>query len=285
VTPSTFPTPPQGTNGILVFPFAAGEIGVPGGSALPSPDWDNAPVNFFNDFGCANGGKTSDCYPYELFPAPLFAGSTTAPRTVGFDVDLNAVTVQAYIVVAADLRDNPRLTLRLPSQANLVGFVVNGIDVFNNTDPTAGDNAVGNSPDRGFYSFEIQSIPAGATIVSATLRAYQTSVIGDPYTTLGNVIVDHLDYGAALNASAFDAAALASNIGTLSSTPTLEYKALDVTASVVADRAAARARSQFRLRFSPLELGPGFANRLAVFDVGTGAGANPPQLVVVYRAF
>jgi hypothetical protein len=69
VTPATFPRAPDGANGILVFPFSSAALGVPGASASPSPDWDHAPANFFNDFsGCS--GKTSDCYRYETFPGP-----------------------------------------------------------------------------------------------------------------------------------------------------------------------------------------------------------------------
>jgi hypothetical protein len=45
VTAKTFPSLPAGTNGIVVFPFTAAALGLPGGSAAPSPDWDNAPAN------------------------------------------------------------------------------------------------------------------------------------------------------------------------------------------------------------------------------------------------
>jgi hypothetical protein len=111
VTPTTFPRPPQGTTGILVFPYTAAALGVPGGAAVPSPDWDNAPRNFFNDFGSCSGGKTSDCYRWEGFDGPLYAGTTSESHTVGFDVDKNAHSVRVDIVVAADLRDNPLTTL------------------------------------------------------------------------------------------------------------------------------------------------------------------------------
>lgn len=48
MTPTSFPRPPQGTSGILVFPFSASSDGT-GGWAFPSADWDRGPVNFFND--------------------------------------------------------------------------------------------------------------------------------------------------------------------------------------------------------------------------------------------
>ena len=57
MTPTDFPKPPQGTSGVLLFPFSATSDGT-GGWATPSPDWDYGPANFFNDAaGCNNGGS------------------------------------------------------------------------------------------------------------------------------------------------------------------------------------------------------------------------------------
>ena len=82
MTPTTFPKPPQG-EGLLVFPYTAAALGVPGGGAVPNALWDEAPINFFNDFGGCAGGKTSDCYRWERYSSPLAAGETSAARTSG----------------------------------------------------------------------------------------------------------------------------------------------------------------------------------------------------------
>jgi hypothetical protein len=90
---------------------------------VPNSAWDNAPANFFNDFGGCVSGKTSDCYRWESFGSPLYAGETSAARTVGFDVDKAAQSVSAYIVVAADLRDNPPETVTILPEGPLCGWV------------------------------------------------------------------------------------------------------------------------------------------------------------------
>ncbi|MDJ0976067.1 MAG: hypothetical protein QNJ98_16530 [Planctomycetota bacterium] len=102
---------------------------------------------------------------------------------------------------------------------------------------------------RQFYVFDRPALPAGATIVSARLFVYQESIEGDPYTELGRLLADHVDIGGTLSESDFDGGTLSSDIGTLSTDSTLEYKTLDVTAAVEADALAGRDTSAFRLRF------------------------------------
>lgn len=282
VTPTTFPQPPPGTVGLLVFPFTSAALGVVGGTAVPSPDWDHEPINLFNDFAqCSGNNRTSDCYRYELFPEPLYAAEATAPRQVGFDVDRNAHSLQAYIVVAADLRDNPPLTLTLSGEPSLCGFVGNTVGALAPSPIGVGAAAiplVGPQLLRGFCSFDFSSVPPGASVLSANLRFYQSEVFGDPYGVLGDLLVDHLDYGAVLDAGDFDLAALESTIGTIATDAAIGYKTLDVTAAVLNDIDASRTRSQFRARFATEVLG---ALHFAVFD-GT-AEPNVPQLVITYR--
>ena len=99
--PPTFPVPPAGTAGVLLFPFATTLTG--GNGAIDaSTDWDGAALNFFNDASCSSGTR-SDCYRWEPYPAPFAAGSATAARTVGFDVDPTVQSFTTYVVLAADL--------------------------------------------------------------------------------------------------------------------------------------------------------------------------------------
>lgn len=126
ITP-TFPEPPAGVTGILLFPYQLVVTTTNGGTSvggdgtdviveLPnrgavesSIDWNGtgaagggAPHNFFNDAGCAPGA--SDCYRYEAFTVPLAGGATTEARTVGFDIDPTVSNFRARLIVAADLR-------------------------------------------------------------------------------------------------------------------------------------------------------------------------------------
>jgi len=120
ITP-TFPTPPAGVSGVILFPFenvvtvTTGGVSVGGdgtdvivetpsfGAIAPSVTWDGAPHNFFNDSGCPVGA--TDCYRYEAFSQPLGAGATSEARNVGFDIDPTVHSFRARLIVSADLRN------------------------------------------------------------------------------------------------------------------------------------------------------------------------------------
>ena len=109
-------------------------------------------------------------------------------------------------------------------------------------------------PFRALLTFDLSTLPAGVTVTGAVLKLRQATVDGAPYTDLGNIVVDHVDYGAGLPTQAhYTGGTLANDIGTLSTSDALVLKALDVTARVVDDLANTRTRSQFRVRFSPLD--------------------------------
>lgn len=110
----------------------------------------------------------------------------------------------------------------------------------------------GNIPpdyERAFVGFDISSIHS--TIVSATLRIYQAEITeGAPYTALGNLIVDHVNFGTSLSSADFTGNTLTNNIGTISNNANIEWKTLDVKDYVQADINAGRTSSQFRIRFT-----------------------------------
>lgn len=106
-------------------------------------------------------------------------------------------------------------------------------------------------PVRACLSFSLLSIPSNATITLAQLRLDQVFVSGTPYTALGALRVDHVNYGAAFPPpGAYQGSMLLGDTATLSTTPTLGPKTCSVTFPVQNDRAAFRTRSQFRLHFA-----------------------------------
>jgi hypothetical protein len=176
------------------------------------------------------------------------------------------------------------------STASLDGWVQS--DGFANADrggPGTGDldsRAAGGLGERQFYSFDLSSLPPTAQVTSAVVRLFQATVIGSPYGSLGNVVVDHLDYGTSLDGSDYNLAALLADVGTLSTDAVIQYKTLDVTARVQADRSAGRPRSQFRLRFSIRDSNNNGVDDDALFgdaELSCCLIDSLPQLVVTYH--
>jgi hypothetical protein len=137
---------------------------------------------------------------------------------------------------------------------------------------------------RQLYSFDLAEIPVGRTILSAELRIFQAVVVGNPYGELGDVVVDHVEYGPSLDGGDYAGGTLTPEVGTLSSDPTFGVKTLDVTAEVIADRAAARTRSEFRLRFGDFDSSDdGSADYAQFVDSEGSTFFDRPVLVVRYE--
>ncbi|HKE90517.1 MAG TPA: carboxypeptidase-like regulatory domain-containing protein [Gemmatimonadales bacterium] len=207
----TFPAPPPGVSGVLMFPFAthvtvtSGGVSVGGsgdsvivelpntGQVAPSTDWDGdgsagsgAPFNFFNDTGCPAG--SNDCYRYEAFAAPIASGATTLSRTVGFDIDPTVSNFSAKIIVAADLHNSgpaPTGTVAGAVTSPQLG-ALSGVLVTVNTGGFTGTTASG----TGAYSIAnvttgpktvtLSGLPGGCTDPgpqSTTVNASATSTV------------------------------------------------------------------------------------------------------------
>jgi hypothetical protein len=200
-----------------------------------------------------------------------------------------AAGLSAAAMVACDNSPTgPSQSVTLTSVAALDGWVRSDGDTHTNGGgPILGDHDA-NTPGLGyrqFHSFELALIPGNATIESATLRLYQANLSPTPpYATHGNVIVDRVDIGVALNAADYGVAALTGNIGTLSNNATKEYKTLDVTTAVRADRTAGRTRSDFRLRMANFDSNNDGLSQFTGFgDFETSCcDAQSPQLVIEY---
>jgi len=111
LVPPSFPAPPSPNNRLLLFPFQTAVVSGTG-AVTPSNDWDRAPRSFFNDAACPAPGK-SDCFRSEPYPSPLHPAATTAPRSVGFDVDPGVQSFTTTVVLAADLVNPGRVTGRV----------------------------------------------------------------------------------------------------------------------------------------------------------------------------
>ena len=104
LAPPTFPAPPAGSGGVLLFPLEAMALQGSPRTIAPSAEWDGAPHNFFNDAGCT-GASSTDCLRWEEFAAPIAPGATSEVRTVGFEMDADIDAFEVAMLVAADLHN------------------------------------------------------------------------------------------------------------------------------------------------------------------------------------
>jgi hypothetical protein len=202
MTPTDFPRPPAGVTGILVFPWTAVARGGADTTAVPSPDWDHGPADFFNDFvGCSSGSK-SDCYRYETLPSPVYGGAAAGSPEIGFDIPIDASSVTAYIVVAADLRPNRPFTFPVyasqcyelqsePGISPFGGFQVGRVQ----NDPVL--------TSRVFCSFD-NPLPSDALLRGGELRI--TRLGGNSISTLQ---AEYLDFGPTIEDEDFDLPSIA----------------------------------------------------------------------------
>lgn len=174
-------------------------------------------------------------------------------------------------------------TKTLASTAALDGFQASNGGGNTGIEIRAGRNV--NLITRGFVSFDLASIPAGAVIEKATLRLYQTSVTGAPYSVGGSLKVDHLDYGSTFENADYAATSISSSFATLTSNAVIEWKDADVTDQVRADLGANRLRSQFRIHFAIETIGGTVAGDFANFESADNSAAtgNTPQLAIKYH--
>lgn len=193
VGPTVFPAPPAGTTGPLLFPFDIAVAVTSGGTATggqgndiiitlpsyglvaPSTDWNGAPHNFFNDVGCV--ATSNDCFRWEEYPGPIFPGSTTVARGVGFDIDPTVGQFTARLLVAADLQNSGAAptgtiagTVTSPQLGTLNGVTVtatSGITSLPATTAGAGAYSIASVPTGPAGVAITSGLPAGCTAPAA----------------------------------------------------------------------------------------------------------------------
>jgi hypothetical protein len=180
-------------------------------------------------------------------------------------------------------------TVELKSQMSLDGFRANNGQGSTDDDILVGNGEVvqpaGELIARGFMSFDISGIPAGATIDNVELRFYQSKVTGNPYGNLVSLVLEQVSYGSSLDDAAYNA--LATNSLSLDPLKNAGQWYMIADASLVRwvqnDVAADQSRFQVRLRFSIETDGDGLEDWIAIQPGGSFLGSSKaPVLVVTY---
>jgi hypothetical protein len=256
-------------------------------------DWDWQPGSatpFEGSLPGLNAGQ-SQIVTVTWHPSSWYANLSTKARVdTGNAVDESDETNNELQVHVAVVPPAPDVTVTLTSQAALDGFRANNGGGNNTVDIRAGNGAMFGSPSqelviRGFLSFDLSGITATADVKSIQLRFYQFSVTGVPYAKLGNLLLQHVDYGSTLNNAAFDTPVLHSAI---LSPHTGAGEWYNITSNTIgdwieADLAAGRTRTQLRLQFSTETDGDGQQDTVS-FESGEnyfGTG-NLPHVTITY---
>ena len=166
------------------------------------------------------------------------------------------------------------------------GSGVGGSTIATGTTMQVGDQA-NNAQSRVIASFDTSTIPAGATIVAATLRLNRVGIAGtNPFGTLGRLLADVQTGGfggnAALQAGDFQAAATAPASASLSNPATngaWSAGTLDAAGLAAINRTG---RTQVRLAFEVHDNANGISDRIQ-FATGEHTDASLwPELDVTY---
>lgn len=251
-------------------------------------------INPNTDLAYATGTNTSVValtFTFNLTnTATDIAGNQLAPATFSFKTmrditqTLNATNISGWVRSDGAVND----------QALCAGLCV-------------GDSGTAaNATYRGFLTFDLSGLAStleSANILSATLRAYQSSTQGNPYADLedctssggplpiiicSDLLAQHVNYGPSLQDSDFDTNTLRglaiAGCSFISGCPSDNgYKEANALAAVQEDwtnRAARGNRSQYRLRFARNTDADGAVD-IAIFS-NAGVASNQNQLVVRY---
>ena len=250
-------------------------------------EWDAGPEGVFN--GRIYGLQAGEAYVATVLWAPTtsYASLATEARVdvrdevPESDEQNNRLAANVQVVEAPAQPE----TVTIKSNGALDGYWTNG-GAGGQGDIFVGNNGVVTGTQelfaRGFISFDLADIPAGATLQSAEVRFFQQQVEGDPYGKLGNLTLEHVIYNQ-LDDAAFGIPAMASVQIAQQTAPREWYVLADNTfvSWIEADLAAGRPNTQFRLRFA-IELDGDADDDWISIAPGGGLGPNSPQLTITY---
>jgi Bacterial Ig-like domain len=192
------------------------------------------------------------------------AGNSLTPFSSSFST-LRVISAAIYGTASLDGTESCVLT----RETFLVGDLFDG--------PT-------DSGSRGFVSFDLTDIPAGAVAEEARVIINKVRINNNPYD-LGDILLEHMNYGDSLDGNDYDMPVLA-DLGSLdsASAPATGYLSSEVTSAFnddLANRTMRGNRSQYRLRF-PIENNDNDASDYVVFTSSDGPEGQRPFINVVY---
>lgn len=137
---------------------------------------------------------------------------------------------------------------------------------------------------RGFLTFPTPDSFSANDVKSATLRIYRDTNQGD-IKSLGKLLIDHLNYGTALDDTDFAMPALVANFTEIKDPPDSAIVEIDVTDQIKDDLSNARSYSQYRIHFEE-EIRSDVGNGDFVFIESGEDFLNsgyPPQIIIKYN--
>jgi hypothetical protein len=180
-------------------------------------------------------------------------------------------------------------TVTLVSEGTLDGYRLSDGTGSSSTDILVGNGDIENSAGeliaRGFFSFDLSGLPEGATIERAELRFYQKEIEGDPYEKLGNIVLEHVYYGATFDDTAYDTPALETAVLDMETSAPAWYILSDPTLTnwIQSSLETDLTRQQFRLQFSQETDGDGREDWIAIQSGGGLLGSRQaPQLIITF---
>ena len=183
----------------------------------------------------------------------------------------------------------PTLFLSAPNVPPMSGLIFGppgGATVLPSTTSLVWAGDVGNDTQEfGFYRFNVAAIPQGSQIVEATFRVGQRTVVNSPFASLGGqVLVDHVELGAALDPADYVPTVYAMNVAVLSTSPAAGQRSASIRSAVQADVSAGRTHTDIRLRFPTPTNGNGLVDDVEFNNQADGAGTGlRPILEITYR--
>jgi hypothetical protein len=194
------------------------------------------------------------------------------------------------VLIIAGCPAGPK-TAVLESTAALDGEVTAGGAVSTGGEEVNVGDTVNGTGSRGFFSFDVSGIApadtADFTVDRVVLKLTMTDWFGFPIDELGNVVVELVEYGTALDASDFGTAALGSSVILAADAVMLTDYEADLTSPVSAYIASGDTDSllrwQFRIRHTTESNGDD-----SIDETEWGAAENTgdiyrPELTVTYR--
>lgn len=250
---------------ILVF-FGVGFGGYFIGKNQSNDNSNTPPPSLFTDDALVN---TSPSVTQAVIATPSVIISPSTTPTISKKVTPTPTSVPKSAVIT--------------SQADMDGYMAS-----NDTGSESVEIKIGRNKyltTRGFVAFDTAKIPKNAKIVEAKLRIYQVRTTGDPYTKLGSLKTDHLNYGDVLDKSDYSIPAILNGFAVISKDKNGQWKEIDVTPQLLDDLSALRMYSQFRFHFETEDKGDTVEGDFAYFESAdnTEGTGNVPQLVVKYN--